>query len=115
MSLRDNFWYNLVVKELAINIGGSFGSPFGTQKTVGDLVSLILKTSFVIAGVLILFFLIFAGFQIIAGAGSGNPEAAKKGQQAATAAAIGFVVVFVAYWIIRFIEVITGLSFITGI
>jgi len=98
----------------AVPIGSTFGSPFGTTNTIGDLVSLIIKISFVISGLLILFFIIFAGFNIIVGAGSNNPEAAKKGQQAATAAAIGFAIVFMAYWIIRIIELITKTNFITA-
>ena|SRR5260221_8802973 len=96
-----------------VNIGEVFKSPFGTTNTLGDLVSLIVRIGFVVSGVLILFFMIFAGFNIIAGAGSNNPEAAKKGQQAATSAALGFGIVFVAYWIVRLIEVITGAKIIS--
>lgn len=81
---------------------------------MGDLISLILKAAFAISGVLILFLIVFAGFTIIASAGSNNPEGAKKGKDAATAAALGFVIIFVAYWIIRIIELITGQRFITG-
>jgi len=97
-----------------IDIGGRFGSPFGQSATLGDLVSLIVRLGFVVSGVLILFFIVFAGFSIIAGAGQNNPEAAKKGQQAASAAAIGFVVVFAAYWIVRLIEVIIKVNIISG-
>lgn len=99
-----------------IDIGKEFNSPFGVAggKTLGDLISLILKAAFAISGVLILFLIVFAGFTIIASAGSNNPEGAKKGKDAATAAALGFVIIFVAYWIIRIIELITGQRFITG-
>jgi hypothetical protein len=97
-----------------VDIGKVFNSPFSTGKNLSDLVSLILNGSFVIAGVLILFFLVIAGFQIISGAGQNNPESVKKGQQAASAAILGFVIVFVAYWIIRVIEIITGFHFITS-
>ncbi len=102
-----------------VDIGKQFNSPFGGDlntpgNSLGDLVSLLLKISFVLAGVLILFFIIFAGFQIIVGAGQNNPEAAKKGREAATAALIGFVIIFTAYWIIRIIEVIIGQPFITN-
>jgi hypothetical protein len=96
-----------------VDIGKYFGSPFGQSATLGDLVSLVLKISFVVSGVLILLLMIFAGFTIIASAGQNNPEGAKKGQQAATAAALGFAIVFVAYWIVRLIELITGLKLIT--
>lgn len=96
-----------------VDIGGQFGSPFGTTHTLGDLVSLIVKISFVISGVLILFLIIFAGFSVIAGAGNNNPEASKRGQQAATAAAAGFAIIFVAYWVVRIIEIITKVNIIS--
>lgn len=101
------------MKLLAIDIGSTFGSPFGRSATLGDLVSLIVRIGFVVAGLLVLFFILFAGFNIIAGAGSNNPESAKKGQQAASAAVLGFVVVFAAYWIVRLIEVISGVKIIS--
>ncbi|HSX48984.1 MAG TPA: hypothetical protein VLE44_01880 [Candidatus Saccharimonadales bacterium] len=96
-----------------VPIGGTFGSPFGNGKTLGDLTSLIVRIGFVLSGVLILFFIVFAGFQIVAGAGSNNPDAAKKGKEAATTAAVGFAIVFTAYWIVRLIEVITGAKIIS--
>lgn len=94
--------------KLAVDIGGTFGSPFGTTKTAGDLVSLIIRLSFVVAGILILILFVFAGFNMIMGAGSGDAQQAAKGRQAATAAVIGFLVVFVAFWIVKLIESIIG-------
>jgi len=91
-----------------VPIGADFGSPFGMSRTLGDLVSLVVRIGFVVSGILILFFMVYAGFSMIQGAGSNNPEAAKKGQQAASAAALGFAIVFVAYWIVRIIEVVAG-------
>ncbi len=96
-----------------VNIGSTFGSPFGQGKTLGDLTSLVVRAGFVISGVLILFFILFAGFQTIAGAGNNDPKAAEQGKQAATTAALGFAIVFVAYWIVRLIEVITGAKLIS--
>lgn len=100
-----------------IKIEDYFDSPFGKAsggKTIGDLISLILKGSFVVAGLIILFLFIFAGVSMIIGAGQNDPEKAKKGQQAITSALIGFVIIFVAYWVVRLIEVITGIPFITN-
>ncbi len=97
-----------------VDISSKFNSPFGNTKTVGDLISIFLKGSFVIAGIFILVLFLIAGFSIIQGAGNDNPEAAQKGKNAATSALIGFVVIFGAYWIIRIIEVITGNRFITN-
>ena len=100
-------------KLATVFIGTNFDSPFGQTKSLGDLVSLILEGSFAIAGVLLLFLIIFAGFSMIAGAGSNNPEQSAKGKKAATAAVIGFAIVFGAYLIIQLIELLLGSNPIT--
>lgn len=97
-----------------VDIGPTFGSPFGQTKSLADLVSLIIRFSFTGAGLIILFIFIFAGFNILMGAGNSDPQQAAKGKQAASAAALGFLVVFMAYWIIRIIELILGTSLITA-
>jgi hypothetical protein len=99
-----------------IPIGDYFNSPFGKTggSTLGDFVSILVTASFSIASIVLLFYLVIGGLFIISGAGQDNPERVAKGRQSATTAAIGFVIVFVAYWIIRVIEVITGFDFITA-
>ena len=93
-----------------VPIGERFGSPFGQTKGLADLVSVILSNALVIAGIILLFLLIFGGISMIAGAGRDNPEQAAKGKQAATAAVTGFIIIFAAYWIILIIEAATGLA-----
>jgi hypothetical protein len=96
-----------------VNIGENFigsGHPFTQLTGVGNLISIILKAAISLAGILLLILLIVGGIGMIAGAGANNPEQAAKGRQAATAAAIGFVIVFSAYWIVKLIETITGLT-----
>jgi len=100
-----------------INIEDYFKSPFGKAaggNNIGDLVSLLLKLSFTIAGVFVLVLFIIAGYSVISGGGSSDPEKAKKGSKAITSAIIGFVIIFVAYWIVRLLEVIIGIPFITN-
>jgi len=101
------------MKELAINIGEKFGSPFGASKSIGDLVSVILNASFAIAGIIVFFLFIFAGISLISSAGSDNPQGVEKGKKTITTAIIGLVIILAAYWIIRVIEIITGSNFIT--
>lgn len=96
------------------DIGEVFGSPFGTTKGVGDLISFFVSTSIVLAGVIMLFLFIGGGLMIITSAGSNDPHGAARGKQAVSAAIIGFVVVVVAYLIIRVIELVTGTIFLTG-
>ena len=101
------------MNKLAVDIGSNFGSPLGRTLFVGGLVSIIISTALAIASVIIVFLLILGGIGIISGAGSDNPESVAKGKQAITWAIVGFIIVFVAYWLIRIIELITGVNFIT--
>ncbi len=87
----------------------------GTKpQTIGSVITLVINTAFAVSGVIILFMFVYAGYQIIQGAGSGKSDSTEKAKQAATYAAIGFVIIFVAFWLIRLIEVITGQTFITN-
>ena len=47
---------------------------------------------------------------MVMGAGRDNPEQAAKGKQAATAAVIGFIIIFASYWIIQLIQLLTGIT-----
>lgn len=97
--------------------GVPISDPFGPADTfsdIGSLVSVILFNVYVVAGVILLFLLVFGGIQIIASAGSGNPEGAAKGKSAVTAAVIGFLIIFGSYWIIQIIEVLTGIDILIG-
>lgn len=94
-----------------VPIGKTFG---GYEGTIGGLISTVINFAFVISGVIILFMVVFAGYQIIQGAGSGKSESTEKAKQAATYAAVGFAIIFTAYWLIRLIELITGSTFITA-
>jgi len=69
-----------------------------------------ISTWFFIKIQIILILFVLGGIGVIAGAGGDNPERAQKGKQTITAAAIGFVIVFAAYWIVQLIEFITGIS-----
>lgn len=101
------------MNKLAVDIGQSFGSPFGISRGPADLVSLIVTGAIAIASVIALFLLILGGIGVIAGAGSDNPQQVESGKKAITYAIAGFILVFVAYWIIRVIELIAGVNFIT--
>jgi len=87
--------------------GDDLGTTFPNLST---LVSLILNNSFVVVGVLLLAFLIFGGLTFIMGAGGDDPKKAQQGQKTITNALLGFVIVFLAYFIIQIIEVLTGLD-----
>jgi len=79
-------------------------------QTPGALISIILRNVYMAAGLLLLALLIFGGISIILGAGGGDPKKAGQGQKAATAAVIGFLIIFASYWIIQIIAFITGIE-----
>ncbi|KKQ52953.1 hypothetical protein A2865_02440 [Candidatus Woesebacteria bacterium RIFCSPHIGHO2_01_FULL_39_17] len=97
---------------LAFNIGETFfgrSGGFLTEITdLGLLVSLIFRNALVIAGVILLFLFVFAGFQMISG--SGDPQKQQRAQQIMTAGIIGFILIILAYFIIRIIEVSLGVD-----
>ncbi len=102
------------MNKLAVNIGDAFNSPFGRGGVgVGSLVSTLVSNAFVLAGIILLFMLVFGGIGILSGAGSNDPERAAKGKQAATSAVIGFIIIFASYWIIQIIEQVTGVGILS--
>jgi len=78
-------------------------------QSIGGLISTVLPNLYVLAGLTLLFFLIFGGVTVILGAGNNNPEQVGKGKKILTTTLIGFLVIFVSYWIIQILEIITGI------
>jgi len=91
-----------------VQIGSIFQSNWGKNWGLGNLVSVILSNAVVIAAVILFILILAGGIMIIAGAGSGNKEGVGKGKAAVTAAVIGFVIVFIAYWIILLMQNVFG-------
>ncbi len=93
----------------SVDISKEF-APAGTFKTLGDVVTVLLKNAFVIAGVIFLVLLIFGGFTFIVSAGSGDAKKSEQSKQTITAAFTGLLLIFASYWIIQIIEIITGVK-----
>ncbi len=93
------------------DIGTSFlgSGHFLTQLTgVGKLVSLFLSNSILVAGIILLFIIIFAGYGII-GAG-GNAQKVQASMKLLTYGVAGFLLVFATYFILRIIQALTGVD-----
>jgi len=82
----------------------------GVFPDLGKLVGVILFNAYVLAGIIFFLLLLFGGFGVIMGAGGSNPEQTAKGGKTVAAALGGFLIIFLSYWIIRIIEVITGID-----
>lgn len=101
--------YNLDNIPLGNDSANTIGSTYG-EGGIGNLISIILKNSLTAASIILLGLLIFGGITFIMNAGGGDPKKAGQGKSAITNAAIGFVIVLLAYTIIQIIEKITGLN-----
>ena len=106
------------MKNIAVNIGGSFfgngitgpaNTTFTNLSAISKLVSLFLNISFVLAGLILLFYFILGGIAMIGSAGKNDPKAAEQAKQTVTSAVIGFVVVFASYWIVKLIGSLIGI------
>ena len=76
---------------------------------LGSIVSTLLSQYiFFFAGLILLFMLIMGGFQMLTSAG--DPEKVKAGQGKITTGLIGFLIIFVAYWLMQIIEVVLGFT-----
>jgi len=92
----------------AYKIGNEgIGSKAG-YSSIGEFIGKILPNVFVIAGLILFVFLLFAGFGIITS--GGNPEKNKQNAGILTATIIGFIIIFGSYWIIQIIEHLTGIN-----
>ncbi|MDA1079986.1 MAG: hypothetical protein O2840_04850 [bacterium] len=76
--------------------------------TPGGIVTRFLQFAFPIAGLILFAMLSWAGFEILAGAS--NQKSLDAGKQRATAAFVGFLLLFASYWLMQIVEVIFGIS-----
>lgn len=100
-----------------INIGEAFtlkdGQGIGNIsafQNIRSFISSLLPNVFVVAGLILLIFIIGAGIGMISSAG--NPEAQQKSKGTLTAAVTGFILILASWWIIQIIETLTGIPII---
>ncbi|MEK7065644.1 MAG: hypothetical protein AAB961_01505 [Patescibacteria group bacterium] len=91
----------------AVDIQSVFG-PANAFGTFGELVTVIVKNAFVIAGVIAFLLLVFGAFTIIMGAGAGDTKQLEKGRQAIVGAVTGLIIVVGSFWIVQIVEKLTG-------
>ncbi|MBU1085207.1 hypothetical protein KKB06_02560 [Patescibacteria group bacterium] len=75
---------------------------------LGSLITGLLPYIFTIAGLILFFIIIGAGFSMFTSVG--NPEKTKKAGQQLTFGLIGFFIIFTSYWISQLIEKIFGVN-----
>src|SRR3989344_1226739 len=83
-------------------------SFFSRFSNLGALIGTLLPNVLIVAGLILLVYIIVAGFKLMQSGGSS--EDTGKSKQAITAALIGFFLIFASYFIIQLIEFLTGVS-----
>jgi hypothetical protein len=94
------------------NIKGTF-NPSTTANGltgVGGIVSLFLNAAFILSGLILLFFFLLGGIGMIASSGESDPQKSEQAKKTVTSAVVGFVIVFVSYWIVKLIGQLLGIS-----
>jgi hypothetical protein len=91
-------------------IGGgqvTFDDPVAAKfQTPGDILTEIFKYLFPLAGIILFFFLIAGGFLYLISAG--NEEQTKKASTMLTNAIVGFVILFVSFWLMKLLQFVFG-------
>ena len=87
---------------------GKTGAFLSNLEDLGQLVSLIANNSIVVAGIILLFLIVFAGFTMITA--GGDSQKFQQGANIITAGFIGFIIVLAAFLIVRLIESSLGVS-----
>lgn len=83
-------------------------SPAQNFATFGDVVSVVVRNAFVLAGIISFVLLILGGFNIIVSAG--DSKKTESGRNAITGAVIGLLIIIGSFWIIQIINKLTGLT-----
>ncbi|MCJ7792988.1 MAG: hypothetical protein MUP45_03365 [Candidatus Marinimicrobia bacterium] len=103
------------MEKLALTIPGGYnieppsGFVFtGEKANIGAVVSALIPLIFSLAGLLLFGFLIMGGFELLTSAG--DPKKVESAKSRLTGALAGFLIIFVAYWLIQILEVIFGIK-----
>jgi hypothetical protein len=96
---------------MAVSLPTYSGTGFEfADKTPGDVISKALPYTFVFAGLGLLLMLIWGGITLMTAAGDANK--AKAGYGRITGALIGFLIVFISYFILQILQTVLGLQII---
>lgn len=97
-------------------MGPTFSTLTATDKIVqkfpdvGSIISQILPFVYVAAGLLLLVTLIIGGITLMTAAGDANKM--KSGYGQLTAGLIGFIIIFVSYFVAQIIQIALGVKFL---
>ena|SRR3972149_3480626 len=97
--------------ELLIKPSVSIGKTIYETGKLFDVLSVIIKNLYILAGIILFFFIVIGGLGMIINAG--NPEKQKQGSKTVTSAVFGYLIMFAAYWLIKIISIIFGVEILS--
>ena len=74
---------------------------------IGHIISALLPIIYLIAGLILFGAIIFSGFNLLVSGGDEKKTAEAKG--CLTNAIVGFVIIFVSWWLVQILEIIFGI------
>ncbi len=112
IDIKEYFTIGIQKSGSSFSISGlSKDTPYtGTEGFYGIL-SVIIKNVFVIASIILFIFIIIGGLGMIINAG--NSEKQKQSNKTLSSAITGFIIIMVSYWLIKIIEILTGVQIIS--
>lgn len=99
------------VSELEKAVGNKLNLQF-VGGNLGDIVSALLPYLFAGAGILLLLYLLYGGISLMLS--GGDPKAIQSARDKITGALVGFMIVFVSYWLVQIVGKILGIDAITN-
>ncbi len=81
---------------------GASGTP------LGSIISILLPYLLVLAGLLLLLYLLYGGFAYMTSAG--DPKKLEAAKDKLTGALIGFIIVFVSFWLVQIVGRVFGIE-----
>ncbi|PIZ48041.1 hypothetical protein COY29_04340 [Candidatus Woesebacteria bacterium CG_4_10_14_0_2_um_filter_39_14] len=104
---------NMLIAQIFENITPFPNATYGTSVTIGKIISDILPYVFWVTGILLLVYLLLGGLQLMFAAG--DPKKVQGAWGKITNAVIGFVIIFVAYWVTQLIGKVFNIEIINSI
>jgi hypothetical protein len=96
------------------NLGATLGlRPSWYGASIGQIITDLLPYIFPIAGLILLVYLIYGGFEVMTSAG--DPKKLAVGKDKITKAIFGFLIIFAAFWIVQIVARMLGLTDIINI
>jgi hypothetical protein len=86
---------------------------FGQSTSIGNIVSILLNYVFPLAGLVFLLMLIAGGFKMMTS--GGEPKKVAGAREGLTTGIIGFVIIFISYWLVQIIARVLAIPDIVSI